>query len=125
MNGIRCYDCNSAFTVAADKFGNWRCFKCLQNWADHIKDVIETVDGRSWCQYGGLAGPKEHIITEDTDMLVVSRKIGEAIVIGDDVTVTVCSINGDRIRLGITAPSETRILRSELEKHDGNDGNDA
>lgn len=47
-------------------------------------------------------------------MLVLSRKIGEKIVIGDNVTVVVSRVNGNRVTLGIEAPSEMRILRGEL-----------
>jgi carbon storage regulator len=47
-------------------------------------------------------------------VLVLTRKINEALKIGEDVTVTVLSIDGDRIRLGIEAPDEIRIVRKEL-----------
>ena len=47
-------------------------------------------------------------------MLVLTRKIGEEIRIGDDIIVTVVSINGATVRLGITAPSSVQVLRSEL-----------
>lgn len=51
-------------------------------------------------------------------MLVLSRKINESIVIGADITVTIVDIRGDKIRLGIEAPNEVRILRSELTQRD-------
>jgi carbon storage regulator len=47
-------------------------------------------------------------------MLVLSRKQGEAIVIGDDVTVTILEVRGDRVRLGFIAPGETSIHREEV-----------
>ena len=47
-------------------------------------------------------------------MLVLSRKIGERIVINDQITVEVLQVIGNRIRLGITAPSGVPILREEL-----------
>jgi carbon storage regulator len=47
-------------------------------------------------------------------MLVLSRKPGEKIVLGSDVTVTVVEIKGNQVRIGIEAPSEVRILRAEL-----------
>jgi carbon storage regulator len=47
-------------------------------------------------------------------MLVLTRKIGEKIQIGDDIILTVVSIDGRRIRLGIEAPRETPIFRAEL-----------
>ncbi len=47
-------------------------------------------------------------------MLVLSRKTGEILSIGPDVTIEVISIDGDRVRLGIQAPKDTRIFRKEL-----------
>jgi carbon storage regulator len=47
-------------------------------------------------------------------MLVLSRKIGECIHIGSSVTVTVLSIQGRQVRLGIEAPTSVPIRRSEL-----------
>lgn len=47
-------------------------------------------------------------------MLILQRRIGESLVIGEDVRVTVVSIEGGRVRLAISAPSEVSILRSEL-----------
>lgn len=47
-------------------------------------------------------------------MLILQRKTGESVVIGEDVEVTVMSIEGNRVRLAISAPSEVSILRSEL-----------
>ena len=47
-------------------------------------------------------------------MLVLSRKQGEQLTIGDDVTVTVIEVRGHRVRLGIQAPGSTRVMRTEL-----------
>jgi len=47
-------------------------------------------------------------------MLVLSRKVGERIHIGNDVIVTVLSVRGGRIRLGIEAPEGVHIKRHEL-----------
>jgi carbon storage regulator len=47
-------------------------------------------------------------------MLVLTRKQGERLQIGNDVTITVLEVQGRRIRLGIEAPHSTRIMRSEL-----------
>jgi carbon storage regulator len=51
-------------------------------------------------------------------MLVLSRKEGERLVIGDNVIITVNRISGNRITLGIDAPREVRIVRGELEAKD-------
>lgn len=47
-------------------------------------------------------------------MLVLSRKLGERVTIGDSIVVTVVQIGRDRIRLGFDCPPELRILREEL-----------
>lgn len=47
-------------------------------------------------------------------MLVLTRKIGEKIHLGDEIVVTVTSISGQQVRLGIAAPPEVPILRNEL-----------
>ena len=47
-------------------------------------------------------------------MLVVSRKLGESVRVGDGVDITVVEIKGSKIRIGVSASKETTILRSEL-----------
>ena len=47
-------------------------------------------------------------------MLVLTRKPGEKVVIGNGITVTVVKVTGNKARLGIDAPDEVRILRGEL-----------
>lgn len=49
-------------------------------------------------------------------MLVLTRKLGEAVCIGDDVQVRVIRLGGGRVRLGITAPVEVRVVREEVMK---------
>jgi carbon storage regulator len=53
-------------------------------------------------------------------MLVLSRKESEKIMLGDEVVLTIVRISGDRVRLGIEAPSGMLILRQELDS-DSND----
>ena len=48
-------------------------------------------------------------------MLVLSRKPMERIHIGDSVVVTVLQIRGNRVRIGVVAPKEMHVLRSELQ----------
>ncbi len=48
-------------------------------------------------------------------MLVLSRKVGEKIAIGDNITIVVNRISGNRVAIGIEAPSDVRVLRGELE----------
>ena len=49
-------------------------------------------------------------------MLVLSRKAGQDLVIGDNIRVTINKISGNRVTLGIEAPEDVRIVRGELEK---------
>lgn len=51
-------------------------------------------------------------------MLVLTRKEGEQIRIGDDIVITVVRTGGDKIRLGIEAPVDKVVLRSELKKRE-------
>ena len=47
-------------------------------------------------------------------MLVLSRKIGEEILIGENIRLTILSTKGERVRIGIAAPPEVRVDRYEL-----------
>ena len=52
-------------------------------------------------------------------MLVLSRKQGERIVIGGNITVTVIEVKGDRVKLGFSAPAEVPIHREEVQRRIG------
>lgn len=47
-------------------------------------------------------------------MLVLSRKINESLMIGDDIEITVVSISGERVRIGIQAPKAIPVFRNEI-----------
>ena len=47
-------------------------------------------------------------------MLVLTRKVGEGIIIGDDIKLTIVEINGGAIRIGIDAPRDKKIHRQEV-----------
>ncbi|AEE44843.1 carbon storage regulator CsrA [Cellulomonas fimi] len=47
-------------------------------------------------------------------MLVLSRRVGERLVIGDDIVVTVIEVRSDGVRLGIDAPRDVRVHRAEV-----------
>ena len=47
-------------------------------------------------------------------MLVITRRSGEQVVLGDDITITVLEISGSTVRLGIDAPTEVPVYRHEI-----------
>ena len=49
-------------------------------------------------------------------MLVLSRKESEKVLLGDDIVLPIVRLSGDRVRLGIEAPSDLLILREELDE---------
>jgi carbon storage regulator len=55
-------------------------------------------------------------------MLVLSRKENETIHIGDDIVITLVKIDRNRVRIGITAPVEVKVIRSELAEDQGEKG---
>ena len=58
-------------------------------------------------------------------MLVLSRKEGEQLLIGDNIVLTINRISGNRVAIGIEAPREVRIVRGELERHEVTAGGSA
>ena len=55
-------------------------------------------------------------------MLVLSRKVGERILIGDQIAITVVRINATTVRLGVDAPSKLVVVREELAGQTGDRG---
>ena len=51
-------------------------------------------------------------------MLVLTRRVNERILIGDNVTVTVLEVHGDQVRLGIDAPRDIKVFREEVLRRD-------
>ena len=47
-------------------------------------------------------------------MLVLTRRINERIIIGDDIIVTVLEVHGDQVRIGIDAPRDIKVFREEV-----------
>lgn len=47
-------------------------------------------------------------------MLVISRKVGDSLVIAEDIKITITAISGDKVSIGVEAPKEIKIIRQEL-----------
>lgn len=66
-------------------------------------------------------------------MLILTRRVGETVMIGNDVTVTVLGVKGNQVRVGINAPKSIAVHREEIyerikrerQNEDGDDGSEA
>jgi carbon storage regulator len=54
------------------------------------------------------------ISTEEHHMLILTRRVGESVMIGDDVTITVLGVKGNQVRVGINAPKNVAVHREEI-----------
>lgn len=47
-------------------------------------------------------------------MLILTRRVGESVVIGDDISVTILGVKGNQVRIGVTAPMDVAVHRQEI-----------
>lgn len=48
------------------------------------------------------------------DMLILTRRVGESLMVGDDITVTVLGVKGNQVRIGVNAPRDVAVHREEI-----------
>ena len=53
-------------------------------------------------------------VSGDLQMLILTRKVGETLKIGHEITVTVLTVKGNQVRIGITAPEDVQVHRQEI-----------
>jgi carbon storage regulator len=54
------------------------------------------------------------VSAEGAGMLILTRKVNETVMIGNDVTITVLSVNGSQVRIGVSAPKNVAVHREEI-----------
>lgn len=66
-------------------------------------------------------------VQEGSGILILTRRLGETLIIGDDVKVTVLGVKGNQVRLGVNAPKEISVHREEIyeriKKEQNSEGN--
>jgi carbon storage regulator len=53
-------------------------------------------------------------LQEDVAMLILTRRVGETLMIGDEISITVLGVKGNQVRIGINAPKDVTVHREEI-----------
>ncbi len=56
-------------------------------------------------------------------MLILTRRVGESLMVGDDITVTVLGVKGNQVRIGVNAPRDVAVHREEIYERIQDDAN--
>ena len=56
-------------------------------------------------------------------MLILTRRVGESLMVGDDITITVLGVKGNQVRIGVNAPKDVAVHREEIYNRIQNDEN--
>jgi carbon storage regulator len=62
------------------------------------------------------------VIIRNVTMLILTRRVGETVMIGDEVTVTVLGVKGNQVRIGVNAPKNVSVHREEIFQRIRNEG---
>lgn len=98
---------------------------CLLSLRSFGSDFISARCGQYlvWIFATGEAGGESHrhmqtvvliVKLQEKGMLILTRRVGETLMVGDEVTVTVLGVKGNQVRIGVNAPKEVAVHREEI-----------